>query len=69
MISVINPIQYGDNERSRLSGIGSSGELVFNYVIRESIKLCVGSVKMTNDSDWMIHWDWVVPSWCLEVHW
>ena len=55
MISVINPIQYGDNERSRLSGIGSSGELFFKDVIRESIKLCVGSVKMTNDSDWMIH--------------
>ena len=55
MISVINPIQYGDNERSRLSGIGSSGELVFKDVTRESIKLCVGSVKMTNDLDWMIH--------------
>ena len=27
MIYVISPIKYGDNERSRLSGIGSSGEL------------------------------------------
>ena len=27
-------IKYGDNERSRLSGIGSSGELVFKDVIR-----------------------------------
>ena len=27
MISVISPIKDGDNERSILSGIGSSGEL------------------------------------------
>ena len=45
MISVISPIQYGDNERSRLSGIGSSGEFVFRDVIRESTKSCVGSIK------------------------
>ena len=35
----------GDNERSRLSGIGSSREFVFKDVIRESTKSCVGSVK------------------------
>ena len=29
MTPVISPIKYGDNERSRLSGIGVSGELVF----------------------------------------
>ena len=45
MISVISPIKNGDNERSRLSGIGSSGELVFKYVIRESTMSCVGSIK------------------------
>ena len=45
MISVKSPIKGGDNERSRLSGIGSSGELVFKYVIRESTKSCVESVK------------------------
>ena len=45
MIYVISPIKYGDNERSRFSGIGSSGELVFKDVIRDSIKACVGSVK------------------------
>ena len=45
MISVISPIKYGDNERSRLSGIGSSGELVFKDVIREITKSCVGSAK------------------------
>ena len=45
MISMISPIKYGDNERSRLSGIGSSGELVFKDIIRESTKSCVGSVK------------------------
>ena len=36
MISVISPIKDGDNERSRLSGIGSSGKFVFKDVIRES---------------------------------
>ena len=45
MISVISPIKDGDNERSRLSGIGSSGELFFKDVIKESTKSCVGSVK------------------------
>ena len=45
MISVISPIKDGDNERSRLSGIGSSGEFVFKDVIRKSTKSCVGSVK------------------------
>ena len=45
MISVISPIKYGDNERSRLSGIGLSGELVFKDVIRESTMACMGSVK------------------------
>ena len=45
MISVISPLQYGDNERSRLSGIGSSGELVCKDVAREITKSCVGSVK------------------------
>ena len=45
MISVISPIKYGDNERGRLSGIGSSGEFVFKDVIRENIKSCVISVK------------------------
>ena len=44
-MSVISPIQDGDNERSRLSDIGSSGEFVFNDVIRESTKSCVGSLK------------------------
>ena len=38
---VISPIKYGDNEQSRLSGIGSSGELVFKDVNRESTKSCV----------------------------
>ena len=38
MISVISPIKDGDNERSRLSGIGSSGELVFKDVIRERVQ-------------------------------
>ena len=39
--------KYGDNERSRLSGIGSSGELVSKDVTREreSTTSCVGSVK------------------------
>ena len=45
MISVISLIKYVDNERSRLSGIGSSGELICKDVIRESTKSCVGRVK------------------------
>ena len=43
MISVISPIKYGDNERCILSGIGSSGELVFKDVI--SIVSCEASEK------------------------
>ena len=42
MISAISPMQNGDNERSRLSGIGTSGKLVFTDVIREITKSCVG---------------------------
>ena len=34
MISAISPIQYGDNERSRLSGIGLRG----NWFSRMSSK-------------------------------
>ena len=45
MISVTSPIKYGDNKRNRLSGIGSSGELIFKDVIRESTMSCVGSEK------------------------
>ena len=45
MISVKSPIKDGHNERSRLSGIGSSGEFVFKDFIRESTKSCEGSVK------------------------
>ena len=45
MISVISPIKNSDNERCRVSGIGLSGELVFNDVIRESTMSCVGSEK------------------------
>ena len=45
MISVINLIKYGDNERSRLSGIVISVDLVFKDINRESKKSHVGSVK------------------------
>ena len=38
MISVISPIKDGDNERSRLSGIGSSGKFVFKDVIIEYLQ-------------------------------
>ena len=38
-------IKYDDNERSRLSGIGSSVEFVFKDVIRGSTTSCVGIVK------------------------
>ena len=48
MISVISPIKDGDNERSRLSRIGSSEEFFFRDVIKESTKSCVGSVKHDN---------------------
>ena len=44
-MSVISLIQYGDNERSIFSKIGSSGVLVFKDDIRESTIVCVGSVK------------------------
>ena len=49
--SVINIIKYGDNERSRLNGIGSCGELVFKDVSRDSTISCVGSENMTSDSE------------------
>ena len=40
MISVISPINDGDNERSKLSGILSSEELVFKDFIREYNIMC-----------------------------
>ena len=44
MISAINPIQYGDNERRRLSGIGSRriGFQGFHQRVKMS---CMGSEK------------------------
>ena len=44
MISVISPIQDGDNELSRLSGIRSSGEFEFKDVIRERVQSHVWDV-------------------------
>ena len=44
MNSAISPIKYGDNKRSRLSGIGSK-VLVFKDVIKECTMSYVGSEK------------------------
>ena len=67
MISVIIPIKYGDNERSRLSEIG----LMWNWFSRMSSKKVKCHVKeaknMNSNSEWMLNRDWVVPRYYLEV--
>ena len=55
MISAISPIKYGDNERSRLSGIGSRG----NWFLRMSAKRVQCHVwvtkNMNSDYEWMLN--------------
>ena len=55
MISAISPIQYGNNERSRLSGIGSRGNW-FSRMSSKGIQCHVWETKnMNSDSDWMLN--------------
>ena len=55
MISAISPIKYGDNERSRLSGIG----LRWNWFSRMSSKREYCHVweekNMNSDYEWMLN--------------
>ena len=55
MISVIILIKYGDNERSRLSGIGSRGNW-FSKMSSKRVKYHVLEVKnMNSDFGCMLH--------------
>ena len=55
MISVISLIQYGDNERSRLSGIESRGNW-FSRMFSKIVQCHVWEEKNTNsDSEWMLN--------------
>ena len=55
MISVIISVKYGDNERSRLSGIRSRG----NWFARMSSNIVkyhmLEAKKMNSDSEWMLN--------------
>ena len=55
MISVINPMKYGDNERSRLSGIGSRGNW-FSRMSSKRVQCHVWEAKNMNiDSECMLN--------------
>ena len=55
MISVTIPIKYGDNERSRLSGIGSRGNW-FSMMSSKRVKCNVLEAKnMNSDSEWILN--------------
>ena len=45
MNSVISPVKYGDNERSRLSGIGSKGNC-FSRMSSNRVQCHVWEVKI-----------------------
>ena len=55
MISVKIPIKYGDNERSRMSGIGLSGNC-FSRMSSKILQCHVWEAKnMKSDSEWMLN--------------
>ena len=55
MISVIIPIIYGDNERSRFSGLGSRGNW-FSRMSSNRVQCHVWEAKKMNiDSEWMLN--------------
>ena len=55
MNSAISPIKYGDNERSKFSGIGSNG----NWFSRKSSKrvqcYVLEAKNMNSDYEWMLN--------------
>ena len=52
MISPISPIKYGDNGRSRLSGIGLRG----NWFSSKRVQCHVWEAKhMDSDYEWMLN--------------
>ena len=54
-MSVIIPIKYGDNERSRLSGIGLRGNW-FSRMSSKRVQYHVWEAKnMNSDSEWMLN--------------
>ena len=55
MISAMSPITHGDNERSRLSGIGSRGNW-FSRMSSNRVHCHVWEAKnMNSDSEWMLN--------------
>ena len=57
MISAISTIKYVDNQRSRLSGIGSRGNW-FSRMSSKRVQFHVWEAKnMNSDSDWMLNLD------------
>ena len=55
MISLIIPIKYGDNERSRLSGIESRGNW-FSRISSKRVKYHVlKATNMNSDFECMLH--------------
>ena len=55
MISVISPIKYGDNERSRLSGIESKVNW-FSWMSSKRVQFHVWEAKNMNSYyEWMLN--------------
>ena len=55
MNSAISPIKYGDNERSRLSGIGSKGNW-FSRISSKRVQCYVWeATNMNSDYEWMLN--------------
>ena len=55
MIYAISPIKYGDNERRRLSGIGSRG---ISRMSSKRVQYHLWDAKhMNSDYEWILHLD------------
>ena len=55
MISVIIPIKYGDNERSRLNGIVSRGDQYSRWSSKRVKYHLLEAKNMYSDSEWVLN--------------
>ena len=54
MIYAISPLKYGDNERSRLSDIGSRGNW-FSRMSSKRVQCHVEAKHMNSDYEWILN--------------
>ena len=66
-LGFLDPIKYGDNERSRLSGIGSKGNW-FSRMSSKRVQWHVWEAKnMNSDYEWMLNLDRIRVDVCKYI--